>query len=225
MRCREARALIHEAEDRRQPVSEELQQHAAACTACRALLEASRQASALVARSGAAVSADELDGLTERVMARLAAPGPRRTATWRRWALAGAAAVALFSAGLASGRELWPRTVVVTRDVPRVRVIDRPVTVIVEKPVVRERVVTRRVPVVVPRIVERPVAVADQPPAQRLPSTSDVLTSIRAVTSCEYLPAAVAERPEAPAEPAERNQRTDAGGPTPVATASLKGVW
>ena len=113
----------------------------------------------------------------------------------------------------------------VTRDVPRVRVVDRPVTVIVEKPVVRERVVTRRVPVVVTRIVERPVAVADQPPAQRLPSTADVLTSIRAVTSREYLPAAIATSPDTPPEPAELDQRTDAGGPTPVATASLKGVW
>ena len=52
-----------------------------------------------------------------------------------------------------------------------------------------------------------------------------MLTSIRAVTSREYLPAAVAERPEAAVEPAELDQRTDAGGPAPVATASLKGVW
>ena len=225
MRCREARALIHRAEDRREPISAELAEHATACASCRALLEASRQASALVAQSGGAVSADELDGLTERVMARLAAPGSRRTAPWPRWALAGVAAAALFLAGLASGRGLWPRTVVVTRDVPRVRVVDRPVTVIVEKPVVRERVVTRRVPVVVTRIVERPAPAADQQPPQRLPSTSDLLTSVRAVTSREYLPAAIAAQPELPAEPERLDQRTDAGAPMSVAAASLKGVW
>jgi len=104
-------------------------------------------------------------------------------------------------------------------------VVDRPVTVIVERPVVRERVVTRRVPVVVTLIVKEPVLSLEPTPAPRLPSTSDLLTSVHTVTKREYLPAAIATSPDTPPEPAELDQRTDAGGPTPVATASLKGVW
>ncbi len=170
MKCKEARRLIHELLDGADVDHAELDRHLTHCADCRAELAALTQVEAAVAD---AVNCEVPDEALEHATAgALEAIEARPTTAGRvlrpvRAVAMGVAILVVFGLGLATGRWVWPREVMVTQvvEVPEVR----EKIVKVEVPVVKERVVVKRVPVYKTRIVYREREVPEVTPVAERP--------------------------------------------------------
>jgi anti-sigma factor RsiW len=226
--CREARRLMHEILDQRDPDAGEIEEHLAACEECRAAFGRLRDADAAT-RAIVAESVDE-DRASRAVAAALKAIAatPAAPARGRRLALAGlpfAVGLAMFAVGLWCGRTAWPREVTLTRVETRPETVERVVEKVVRvevpvpTPVIRERVVVRTVYVPTRATAERRVAAG--------PITVPPIP--RPIVTREITPAAVVAPPPEPAPPSDSREpatglRADPTEPLALAQATLAGL-
>jgi hypothetical protein len=166
MRCAEAHKQMHELLSGVLDARGALDSHLAECAECAGryrALESVSQAAVCLANGPADEAA--LDRVSAGFRSKLATPAPLAgSRRLPRFALAGVASIALFAAGLATGRATPVPRAPVTQVVEKPVVVER--TVEVPKPVVEERVVYKEVPVVRTRTVyrDRPVkALAEVP--------------------------------------------------------------
>jgi hypothetical protein len=207
MRCTEARDGMHELLSGTLTERASLDAHLASCTECAEHFHALTEVSAAADRlAGAPVDSAALDRIAEGLRSKLDAPArPLLARPLPRLALAGLAAAALFTTGLAAGRSTRGTQTLAAQVVEKPVYIER--TVEVPKPVVEERVVVREVPIVHTRVVyrDRPAKAleATSSPAQYAvanaipPEPVNEPIAVGVIVSQSFRPARVAPEPSA----------------------------